>query len=282
MGYIDLHTHSTASDGTYTPADLTRLAAKAGLTAFALTDHDTVRGIPAAMQEAEKLKKDGIPIRVIPGVEISAGYNKSDIHILGLFIDYTHTPLITALAASETERGQRNEKMAANLRNAGISVTLPELRREDEEAVLTRAHFAKLLLKKGYVKTVKEAFVRYLGDDSPYYVGRNYPSPEDAIAMITNAGGIPVLAHPLLYHLSEKELNRLLVHLKEAGLKGIEAIYSNNINNEEAFVRSLARKYELFITGGSDFHGAIKPAIQIGTGKGSLKIPESLLEQFPI
>lgn len=277
MNYIDLHVHSTISDGTYTPTELIEYAVSKGLTAMALTDHDTINGIKEAQLAANRLKLEGHDITLIPGVEISAAFLNRDIHILGLFVDCCNELLVKTLEGAVRERETRNEKMAVNLRNAGLSITLDELKAEDPQAIITRAHFAKLLYKKGYVSSVKDAFTKYLGDDSPYYVKRNYISPEDAISLIKQASGIPVLAHPLLYHLNEKEIDALVLRLKNAGLEGIEAIYSNNISNEEAYVRSLAKKYDLAITGGSDFHGSVKPDIDLGTGRGNLKIPADLL-----
>lgn len=277
MNLIDLHVHSNISDGTLSPSELVYYAAKKQLSAIALTDHDTILGIEEALSAAETLRKKGINFTLIPGVEISAAFRKRDIHILGLFVDYTHPNLKKQLEQAVLEREKRNEKMAKNLRNAGLSITVQELKEEDKNAIITRAHFAKLLYKKGYVKNIKDAFLKYLGEDGPYYVAREYISPEDTIALIKEAGGIPVLAHPLLYHLSEKELEALLVRLKASGLAGIEAIYSNNVSNEEAYACSLARKYDLLISGGSDFHGSVKPDIEIGSGRGNLKIPENLL-----
>lgn len=280
MKQIDLHVHSSFSDGTLSPTELMHLAAEKELAAIALTDHDTVLGVNEALEASLSLRQKGNDIRVIPGVEISAGYQKHDIHILGLYIDHTNPALLGQLEQAVKNREQRNEKMAENLRNAGIAITMEELRKADPHAILTRAHFAKMLHKKGYIKDIKEAFKKYLDENGPYYVERDYMSPEDAISLIRESGGIAALAHPLLYHLSVRELENLLLRLKKAGLTGLEAIYSNNVSNEEAFVRSLARKYDLLITGGSDFHGTVKPSIDLGSGRGNLKVPASLLKDL--
>lgn len=274
MKYIDLHVHSTSSDGTMTPSELVCLAKDTGLSAMALTDHDTVDGIPEALEE---ISRKNLPLTLVPGIEISAAYNNSDIHILGLFIDYTSTRLNKALQAARSERNGRNEKMAQNLRNAGIDITLEELEKADKGAVITRAHFARHLVNKGYANTINDAFSRYLRADGPYYVSRNYFSPKETIRLILDAGGIPILAHPLLYKLEDTQLNSLILRLKEDGLAGLEAIYSSNMNNDETYVRSLARKYDLLISGGSDFHGFVKPLIHLGTGRGNLHIPEEVL-----
>ena len=278
MKYIDLHVHSNASDGTLSPKEVTEEAWKQNLAAFALTDHDTIQGIQAAMEQSKKMAADGKEIEVIPGVELSVEYKKRDIHMLGLMIDYEDAALKKSLDDARTERSTRNDKMVKNLSDAGLDITMEELRTLSGDAVITRAHFGKLLLQKNYVKTLNEAFEKYLGEDGPYYVPRKYISPEDSIDLIRAAGGIPVLAHPLLYKLPEEELDALIRRLKEHGLIGIETFYSANMGFDEDIVRRYANKYDLIMTGGSDFHGANKPLIQLGTGKGNLKIPYSILE----
>lgn len=270
---IDMHVHSNTSDGTLTPAQVTELAYNSGLSAFALTDHDTVLGLNEAMST-------GLPIEVIPGIEFSAGYKEKDIHILGYYINPDSNELLEVSKKVVRERDWRNEKMAANLAAAGIDISVEKIRGNDKNAVLTRAHFARYLLNKGYVKSMKESFDKYLGFDTPYYVGRKYLSPERCIELINSCGGYAVLAHPMQYKLPLKELEELLIRLKEAGLYGIEAIYSTNTNEEEALVRSLAHRYSLHITGGSDFHGSNKPDIKIGVGRGNLKITYELLTPF--
>lgn len=282
MKYIDLHVHSLYSDGSCTPTELVSLAAKAGLSAFALTDHDIVAGIPEAAQAAAAYSQEhpGTPLTVVPGVEISAAFRDRDIHILGLLIDPGSAELQTALDAARTERDTRNCRMAERLEAAGIHVDMDELKAIDPNSVITRAHFAKYLLMKHYVKDYSTAFTRYLGDETPYYVPRHFIDPEAAIRLIRNAGGVPVLAHPLLYHLGEEDLAGLVAQLAGYGLMGIEAIYSSNTGRDEQNVRHLADRFGLLITGGSDFHGTPKPQIQIGVGRGNLKIPYALLEEL--
>jgi 3',5'-nucleoside bisphosphate phosphatase len=273
--YIDLHVHSNESDGTFSPTALVEKGLQNNLWAFALTDHDTVSGIPEALLAARDH-----PIQVIPGTELSAAYKNKDIHILGLFIDYKDPIFCKVLEEAQIEREFRNIKMVQNLAKAGININIDKLHKEDKNAVLTRAHFAKYLTKYQYTKTMKEAFSKYLDISSPYYVPRTYMSPEFAINAIRNAGGIPVLAHPLLYKIPPHELEDLISQLATLGLMGLEAIHSSNINNDESYLRGLARKYNLLITGGSDFHGANKPLIDMGTGKGNLKIPFSILDEL--
>ncbi len=278
MKYIDLHVHSNASDGTFSPEDLTEEAWKQNLAAFALTDHDTIQGVKRAVKHSEEMSKNGKNIEVIPGVELSLEYKKRDIHMLGFMIDYENAAFAKALDDAQAERSTRNEKMVKNLSNAGIDITMEELLTLSGDAVITRAHFGKLLLEKKYVKTLSEAFEKYLGEDGPYYVPRKYISPEDGIDLIRSVGGIPVLAHPMVYQLPEEELDALIHRLKNHGLMGIETIYSNNTESDEDMIRRYADKYDLIMTGGSDFHGTNKPLIHLGTGKGNLKIPYSILE----
>lgn len=278
MKYIDLHVHSNASDGTFSPEEVTEEAWKQNLAAFALTDHDTVQGVKRAIEYGKEMEKNGKKIEIIPGVELSLEYKKRDIHMLGLMIDYENAAFVKALDDAQAERSIRNEKMIKNLCDAGIAITMDELRAISGDAVITRAHFSKLLLQKKYVKTLNEAFKKYLGEDGPYYVPRKYISPEDGIDLIRSVGGIPVLAHPLLYKLPDEELDALIHRLKDHGLMGIETIYSSNTDFDEATVRRYAGKYDLIMTGGSDFHGSNKPSIQLGVGMGNLRIPYSILE----
>lgn len=280
MKYIDLHVHSNISDGTLSPTEVVNLAAESGLIAIALTDHDTIDGVKEAKEQAKQLMKTGVEITVIPGTELSASYLNRDIHILGLFVDIENTSFRKALENACKERDLRNIKMCENLNKVGIPITVEAMKLDNPNTIITRAHFAKYLYENGYVKSREEAFQKYLHEHGPYYVPRQYLTPEEAISYIKEAGGIPVLAHPLLYKFSHTQLVTLIQQLKKAGLVGIEAIYSCNISNDESYVKSLAREYDLVITGGSDFHGANKPHIQIGKGKGNLRIPESILSSL--
>lgn len=276
---IDLHVHSNHSDGTCSPEELVTLAQKSGVSAFALTDHDTVSGIQKAKTAASATEVSGPKVSVISGVEISAAYQKKDIHILGLFIDETNPDLLTALEDAILSRDIRNEKMAERFRSLGIPLTLDDLRLMNPDTVITRAHFANYLIKHGHVKSSQEAFSRYLNYDAPCFVPREYMQPERAISLILQSGGLPVLAHPLLYKLPPAELEALLRRLKEAGLMGLEVYYSSNTNFDEQICFGLANRFGLLMTGGSDFHGTNKPNLYLGTGRNSnLNIPEQLLE----
>lgn len=277
MSYIDLHVHSNKSDGTLSPSEVAARAASYGLSAIALTDHDCVSGIAEAERAAAELGRAGKPLRIVPGVEISADYKNRDIHILGLLIDPEDAPLNAALSGALKARDIRNERMVKNLQAAGIDITLEDLLFGAGDTVITRAHFARHLLERGYVKTREEAFRKYLDSGTPYYVRREYMQPSEAIRLIRAAGGIPVLAHPLLYRLTPDGVKELVAKLSAEGLAGIETIYSANTGADEAFVRRLAAEFNLLKTGGSDFHGANKPDIEIGVGRGNLRIPEELL-----
>lgn len=275
--YIDLHTHSNASDGTNTPTEVVNRGFEKGLSAIALTDHDTIAGVDEALQAAKTLPGK---MQVIPGTELSVAYKKSDIHIVGLCIDH-HSSAFQEMTNLLIERRiQRNEKMVSNLQRAGIAITMDDLTAGNPDTVVTRAHFARFLVDSKVVSSPKDAFSKYLDTTTPYYVPREYIQPEEGIELIRQAGGVAILAHPLHYKLPQSELEALVGRLKKAGLMGIEVMYSNHMGQDEAYAKHLAKKYELLPSGGSDFHGSNKPAIDIGTGRGNLKVPYSYLEDI--
>lgn len=278
---VDLHVHSTCSDGTFTPEELVDYAIKKGLTAFALTDHDTVSGLDRAINYADSLRHTPVQIpEVVPGIELSTEYQGKDIHMVGLFIDYHQPDFARYLEDFIHSRENRNKKMCALLREHGIDITYEALLAEFPGAVITRAHFARYLLSHGYIQSLKEAFDRYVGDRCPCFVPREKVTPAQAVELILGAGGVPVLAHPILYHMSDDRLEALVADLKSIGLVGIEAIYSTYNTAEERQIRGLASKYGLKISGGSDFHGANKPKIDLGTGWGKLYVPDEVLEKL--
>lgn len=272
MNIVDLHVHSTKSDGSYTPSELVTYALEKGLTAFALTDHDTTDGIDEALKAAE-----GKPIEVIPGIEFSSEYEGKDIHIVGLYIDYQSDFFKRRLVNFVNGRIIRNKEMCRRLTEHGMPVTYEELTSEFPDSVITRSHYAKYLLNHGYTKSLKEAFDRYIGDNCPCFVPRKKITPMRAVEIILKAGGIPILAHPILYHMSDARLEKLVATLKDMGLLGIEAVYSTYSPSEERQMRTLAAKYDLCISGGSDFHGNAKPGLDLATGYGKLFIPEEIL-----
>ena len=275
MRAIDLHTHSTCSDGTFSVKELIDRAHEKGLAAIALTDHDTVEGIDAAVQYAAEKYPD---LEVVPGIELSTESDGREVHIVGLFIDNHDKDFVDSLSAFIDSRTTRNIKMCKKLtEEAGIPISYEELEKEFPDTVITRAHFAKFMVEKGYVNSRAEVFDRYIGDHCPYYVGREKITPEDAVRSILKAKGVPVFAHPILCRLSDDRLEALVSRLKDAGLVGIEAIYSTYERRDEVRIKELAKKYDLLVSGGSDFHGANKPDIDLGTGCGKLFIPEDLL-----
>lgn len=277
MNAIDLHTHSTASDGTLTPCQVVEAAAKAGLSAIALTDHDTLAGLQEAMKAAAFFH-----IRVIPGIELSCDYKGKDIHIVGLDLDLADPSLDRSIHSLLRRRDKRNEGMIRKMRAAGIDITLEKLRQRDGDAVLTRANFARYLTDIGFCSSIREVFDHYLGPDMPFYVPKDPVSPSEVIRIITRAGGVPVLAHPLSYGLNLSELETFIDRFKPDGLKAMEVFYSTHTPEDERNMRRLAEKKGLFMSGGSDFHGAAKPDIAIGKGYGRLFVPEDLLEKMGI
>ncbi len=281
MKPVDLHTHSCKSDGSYTPAQLVDYAVSKGLSAVALTDHDTIDGLDEAISHARALTAAGRPsVEVVPGIEFSTEYEKKDVHILGLYISHASPVFRQKLDEFVNSRINRNIRMCQNLQDAGIDITFEKLQARNPGAVITRAHYASYLLEDGYVKSRQDAFSQYLGDHTKYFVPREKVSPAQAVALILAAGGIPVLAHPPLYHMGQDRLDRLTASLKDAGLMGIEAFYSSYTNQDERDMRRLAGKYGLLLSGGSDFHGTNKPGLDLGTGYGKLFVPEELLEQI--
>lgn len=272
MRIVDLHVHSTKSDGSYTPSELVSYAIEKGLSAFALTDHDTTDGLAEAFAAA--MNK---PVEVIPGIEFSTEYEGKDVHIIGLDIQYEEPHFKEQLIAFQNSRTVRNEKMCARLREAGIDISYESLLTEFPGSVITRAHYAKYLLAHGYIKNMTEAFERYIGDNCPYFVPREKVTPVQAVQLVLQAGGIPILAHPPLYHMGKDRLDLLVCSLARAGLIGIEAVYSTYTPSEERDMKRLARKYNLCISGGSDFHGTTKPGLDLAVGYGRLFIPEEIL-----
>lgn len=272
MNIVDLHTHSNKSDGSFTPRELVDYAVEKGLTAFALTDHDTTEGLEEAITYAAEK-----PVEVIPGIELSTEYQGRDIHIVGIDIDYHSPAFLSHLKSFQDSRVNRNIKMCNNLREAGIDITFDKLQAEFPGSVITRSHYAKYLLSHGYIKNLKEAFDRYVGDHCKYFVPREKITPAQAVSLILEAGGIPILAHPVLYHMTKTQLETLVRELKAAGLVGIEAVYSTYSSADEREIKALAAKFGLCISGGSDFHGTAKPGLDLASGYGKLVVPEEIL-----
>ena len=271
MNYIDLHVHSTASDGTCSPKEVVKLAKENELYAIALTDHDTIDGVSEAIEAGKKYG-----VKVVPGIEISAEYKGGDLHILGLNVDYHNEEFIAKVLVCRDSRHNRNLKMVEKMQQCGFPVTWEEMLKRFGDNSITRAHFAKYLIDEGYVKDKDEAFNKYLNPGCPCYLPRVKVSPFEAIDMIKEAGGHPVLAHPLLYKMPYDRLESVIVMLQNHGLEGIEGRYALNKVEDDVLLDKLAKRHGLKMTGGSDFHGTIKPDISIGVGKGDLKVGEEM------
>lgn len=260
MDYIDLHTHSTASDGTFPPREVVRLAHERGLQALALTDHDTIDGLPEAVAAGEEFG-----LEVIPGVEISAKHNQGSMHILGYFLDYRSELLAQRLGVLKKARQDRNPQIITKLNKLGIPLTMAQVEAISGGGQMGRPHIARALYERGYVRSLQEAFDVYLGNDGLAYVSKFRFSPEEALGMIREARGIPVLAHPFTLGLDAAgALKPLLQELTALGLAGLECYYPEHSASQEALYLSLARDLGLLITGGSDFHGDNKPEVTLG------------------
>ena len=277
--YIDLHTHSTFSDGTLTPEEIIVLAKEKGLKAIAITDHDTLDGIDEFMAAGEKHG-----IETIPGIEFASYYDflgrKVEIHIVGLFIDHNNEVIQTAAEKIKQQRYERNIKMIEKLTEIGFPMTYDELYEISGCGNCTRAHYAQLMYKKGYTKTVNEAFEKYISLGLPGHVPRKLITPTEAIEIIKAAGGIPVLAHAALYKLDYDAIRKLVRELKEYGLKAMEVMYSTFKPEQEREITRIAKEEGLLFSGGSDYHGKNKADIDLGVGRGNLKIPYSFLEEL--
>jgi len=276
LSQIDLHVHSNESDGTVSPEALVKEAREMGLSAFALTDHDTTNGLDRAIACG---KETGI--EVVPGIELSTVYLGKDIHVLGYYIDYHNEEFQEQLAGFRDLRDVRNEEMFKRLRELGFEkITKEALVAAFDNPVITRAHVARFMLDCGYVKSREEVFQRYIGDNCPCYVERKKITPGQAVKLILEFGGIPVLAHPFLYGFGDKVLNELVTSLKEDGLMGLEVIYSTYNQGQQRELKALAKAHGLIITGGSDYHGSNKKDIKLGIGRGNLFVPSSCLEDI--
>ena len=275
MELIDLHVHSNASDGTLTPTEVADEAMRMGLSAIALTDHDTIDGIPEILEYT----KDK-PLEVVPGIELSCYYNNREVHILGFYMDYANPALNEELSELKMAREGRNLKMVELMQADGLPVTMEKLLHGNPDSVITRAHFARVLVEEGVCKDKEAAFKKYIGIGCKYYLPKPQVTCETAMKILTTYSKGAFLAHPLLYHLGYAQIEELLIYLKSLGLKGVEAYHSSNNAYESDKLRSMAMKLGLGISGGSDFHGAVKPNIQMGKGRGGMKISMHILDEI--
>jgi len=266
---VDLHIHSTTSDGQLTPADIIQEAAERGLTFIALADHDTVDGIASAQAAAQAFPG----LKVIPCVEISTDTPQGEVHILGYFIDYTDHELKAALDSFRNSRLGRAQGMVAKLENLGIHIDWQRVQQLASGSSIGRPHIAQAMLEKGYITSIKQAFTDYLGHDRPAYVEREKMTPAEAVELILKAKGLPVLAHPLTFNDPEA----MIAELKAAGLVGIEAYYNGYTAEEINRLVGLADKHNLIATGGSDYHG-LDPNTE--TAIGGADVPMESVERL--
>ena len=281
MKRIDLHVHTTGSDGTCTPAEVVELAKNTGLSAIAVTDHDTVSAYRAAAEAGEKFG-----VEVVSGIEISTkfvldaerklGYA---VHILGYFIDVDSPELTPVLEWVVRDRDERNRKVCELMRSDGLPVTY-EMMHERFGEIVGRPHFAQVLVELGLADSINDAFDKYVEKGRKYWLPRQFLSIERSIEIIRLAGGVPVLAHPFQYKRDDAGLRQLIEHCMDSGLKGMECRYSGYDGEMCAYLEALADEYGLIKTGGSDFHGENKPAISLGSGKGELNVPYEWMEKL--
>ncbi len=275
---IDLHIHSTASDGSMTPGEIVELARGLGLKAIAITDHDTVDGVRSVLND---VRPDGLP--VVSGVEISSipphpYVSKGSFHILGYGMRLDDPALTKALDRVKQARIERNPKIIRCLNEAGFDISLDEVAREAGGDVIGRPHMARVLFRKGFVESIKDAFDRYLANGKPAYVEKYKMPCDEAIDVLRKAGGIPVLAHPVSLGMDIETLSGLMDRMIEMGLMGLEAYYSGHTREWTDQYLRLASDKNLLVTGGSDFHGSFKADIALGSGKGDLCVPLAVYE----
>lgn len=278
---IDLHIHSTASDGTLSPSEILSSSASLQLGAISITDHDTISGSQDALRY-------GIPpsMKFLTGVEISATPPSSfpcsgSFHVLGYAFKLDDPTLNQTLDVLQQARKNRNPRIINRLNKLGFDISLDEVLQEAGGGQLGRPHIARVLIKKGLVSSINEVFDKYLGKNKAAYVDKYRVDCAEAIKIISGAGGIPVLAHPgLIKSKSDKTYEDLLITLKEMGLKGVEVYYPEHSPKVTAHFAELAQRYQLLLTGGTDFHGSLKPEIKLGSGKGDLFVPFNLYERL--
>lgn len=274
MKLCDLHTHSTCSDGTLTPTELVKLALEKNLAAVALTDHNTVAGLPEFLEAAR-----GTELEAVPGIEFSVDYGDIELHILGLFVKPEHYGPITERVEDMLRRKeQSNIDLVKNLEQAGIFLSYEDIKAATTTGQVNRALIAAEMLRKGYVGSIQEAFSKYLKQSHGYYNPPKRPDAFETIRFIRSLGAVAVWAHPFLNLKTEEAIREFLPEACQAGLQGMEVFYPKFDENQTSLALQLVKEFGLHPSGGSDFHGENKPDIQLGSGKGSLFLPITLLE----
>lgn len=270
---VDLHLHSNCSDGSLTPEEIVTGAVAAGLTGMALTDHDTLEGLAVASATARQAS-----MRFVGGTELSVLWRRQSMHLLVYFLDPEPGPLQDRMEELRQSRQQRNHQIATKLQELGLDITIEEVTMEAGGGVIGRPHFAAVMIGKGYVANVPEAFDRYLATGRPGYVGRKRLTAEEAIRLSRKSGAVPVIAHPHTLSLRAEEFATGFSDLVAAGLGGIEAYYGEYTPAMRSRIAAICSDLGIVATGGSDYHGRYKPHLEIGTGKGDLRVPDEALE----
>ena len=273
---VDLHVHSNASDGSERPSEVIRLAARAGLSAVALTDHDTLGGVEEARGEA-----DAHGIELVPGVELSCEWERGGLHIVVLFLEPGRGPLQDRLEELRDGRHRRNRGMAHRLGELGFDIDYREVLEESGGGSVGRPHFAAVMMRKGYVPDITTAFRKYLGTGGPAYMTRPLLPPQEAIGLARRSGGVPIMAHPHTLGLdTASEYAALYRRLAGMGLVGVECFYGEYDPATRRDLERSVRSFGLLPSGGSDYHGDYKPGLRVGVGRGDLVVPDRVLEDL--
>lgn len=280
--FVDLHSHTTASDGSLTPAELVALAKRSDLVALGITDHDTFDGYEQALPHARAIGLD-----LVRGIELNSRLILAGstapvyVHMLGYFPDEEPSAGFRSwLAGERDDRRDRNRRLVEALQNRGVDITLEEVEARGR-SLAGRTHFAHILVEKGYANNSEDAFHRYLGETAPSYVERQSLSTAEVVRIIREGGGIPTVAHPVRLRMPRDRERQVLIQLKDSGLLALEVYHSDHAPELQAYYRQLAEELDLLPTGGSDFHGKAKPDIALGTGlRGNLRVPMEFLERL--
>lgn len=262
----DLHIHTCFSDGTFSPREVVEKAKAAGLSAIAITDHDSVDGIPFAQEAGREMD-----VEIVPAIELTAEEKDSEIHILGYFIDYENAPFLEFLEKLRKERIERTSKIISKLQKLGVDINIEDVLKAAGTGAVGRLHLACCLKEKGYIKNIYDAFTKYIGEGKPAYVKRQRLSPQKTIEIIENLGGVSIIAHP---HSIKNE--SIVEDLIKMGIEGLEVFHSDHSKRTSDYFLKLAKSYNLIITGGSDCHGLRKEKILIGT----VKVPYNVVEEL--
>ncbi|MFZ1376247.1 MAG: PHP domain-containing protein [Geothrix sp.] len=272
---IDLHCHTLHSDGTDTPERLALLGEAAHLSALCLTDHDTLGGIPQFLAMQPQVK-----VRLLVGTELSCRFLGQSLHVLGLLVDPDDAVFQSRLEDLRGRREDRNQRMLLRLAELGCPITQQDVQAQADTPLLSRVHFAMALAARGFVRRAPEAFERLIGDDCPGFVPRDELSPTEAARWIREAGGVPVVAHPGRFIGGGFRWDDAMADLQRQGLEGLEAYYGEYRASEQKYFVTLAARLGMVVTGGSDYHGANKPGLRLGRGRGGLQVPDDLLDRL--